>query len=1460
MKLLKSRALTVLLIAMLVLTLGLGLMFMKPTSKAFAAEVGDEEALKAAVAEDGEVELTANVELTETLVVTGNVTLNLGEFTLSNGNGYTISVSEDATLTLTGNGIVEQTKGRPAIYINAGATAVIESGTYQVSGGNHYTLENYGTTTIKGGTFTHIDAELTGTISLIANKVGGKMEISGGDFSGMIAAVKNESSVENALLISGGTFNALDGGSNNIGQAVQNQGVATITGGTFNAMVANLSQLGSSGETEFVGSLTIDGGTFNERVRSQKVADDDGNLPQGTPLIEIQNGIFNANIESDTGSSVEIKGGKYHASFVGIGKIEISGGTFDKLPPSTRLVDGFSVYVDEDGHYGVRDSAEVADAVLYVNSANSTKPTQGFPTLASCMEYAKDYAETNNKKTMSITIRLLENLTESLVIPNGFSVYLQLNNCALTNTPNQHTITVQNGGSLVTSDVNTYNGTVKNLSSGCAALYVEEGGSATVRRYTLTRDGEVGGNYFVIENYGTCNIYGLTSVSHENAEAGINSLVINRKSGVAAISDNGTASKMPVLSGMPIAVENEEGATLTIANSSLQGDIVSRGAMTINGGTYGEYDILAEEGSSITIGGGTFNGELILNSDETTIFTPYSTSGIFSAAPTFMKSLTINSVKTAIKGGVFNDVVAVKGELKVSYNMVEGITTTSGMLKNGDISTPEFNSELILEGTTTISGGTFNGTVNARGVSNIFNGYNEIKENEIVPTFNCGLNIEGVATISGGIFMSDTAHVLVVKDGGELTVSGNTSVTASGASRVALLVEEGGMATVENGYFEKDVNDVYYTVQNWGTLVINGGEFHHYTGEGAKTMTLVDNWGDLTINGGNFYAHQIAIKSEELSTLTITNGYFECSDEVLGYVVEVYSEATISGGTFMGRICSAGFAQGGVDYVGHLEITGGKFHSGIYTVLYVSAPPVNEPEVEISGGEFGNLPAAKHFAEGYAPVWNEENNVWGVKEEQIIFAYGDYGFATLEEALEYADLADDSNPVISLYADYNGSIEVTRHFTLDLGGYSITANDDHAIIVKAGGDLTIIGEGTVKTTMNVKSALLVEKDGIAYVNGGNFTRESSANHYTVDNFGTLTLKDGNFTHEDAKTTGTVSLVNNRPGAELNIEGGKFSGMLIAIKNEENGATLTITGGEFEAGNQSVENWGVAKISGGTYTGMVISWASEKYGYEKPELTITGGIFKAKVTAYNYDAGETEDVSAANVAISGGTFYVVPSLKHFAEGFGPKLNNDGVTFGVTELTDDSYVVTVSGITADNMTYGDSISFNYDNLVFTNAMGGVLTDVALSVEVKGEFSTYDAGENVVILITSIILTGEDAGKYTLALTHQQTYVVVDIARAVLVVSVDAQGNPVYDGFVNGEDASVLGGTLELHRDGNTVTPSGLTSNNYDIVFVSATVSDASEAANDLTWLWVTLAVVAAVSVAGVVFFLGKRREQR
>ena len=264
---------------------------------------------------DVDVVLDKDVTADVTIPADTTVTLDLNGKTLQNNTSDTITVEYGASLTIQGDGTVDnKSHGRAAIYNNG--TVVLNGGQYTRSAetgqdaetpgkNSYYNILNHGSMTINNGVTV---SQNGGFSSMIANgyynytdnnnprngyvkgtnHANPELVITGGTFSGGLNTVKNDDGAK--LTIVDGIFE------NTKQAAVMNWNEATIKGGSFSVQASARSVLvnGSGANTVDQGVLTIEGGTFT--------------IPSGKPIISInQNGV-------PAEAKTTVKGGSYSSS------------------------------------------------------------------------------------------------------------------------------------------------------------------------------------------------------------------------------------------------------------------------------------------------------------------------------------------------------------------------------------------------------------------------------------------------------------------------------------------------------------------------------------------------------------------------------------------------------------------------------------------------------------------------------------------------------------------------------------------------------------------------------------------------------------------------------------------------------------------------------------------------------------------------------------------------------------------------------------------------------------------------------------------------------------------------------------------------------------------------------------------------------------------------------------------
>lgn len=206
-------------------------------------------------------------------------TLDLGGKTLTNkADEHTIIVENGATLTITGNGIVDNVSHGKGAIVNSGEVTLnggtfkrsAEKGTYfpYGNGGNSwYTIANYGTMEINTG----VTVENAGGYSSMIRNGGDaiadcNLTIRGGNFVGGVNTVKNDSF--GVLTINGGNF------SNTAQYVIMNWNKAEITAGTFQTLDTASAVLFTSAydaDANTIGKLSISGGEFKHASDTQEM-------------------------------------------------------------------------------------------------------------------------------------------------------------------------------------------------------------------------------------------------------------------------------------------------------------------------------------------------------------------------------------------------------------------------------------------------------------------------------------------------------------------------------------------------------------------------------------------------------------------------------------------------------------------------------------------------------------------------------------------------------------------------------------------------------------------------------------------------------------------------------------------------------------------------------------------------------------------------------------------------------------------------------------------------------------------------------------------------------------------------------------------------------------------------------------------------------------------------------------
>ena len=716
----------------------------------------------------------------------------------------------------------------------------------------------------------------------------------------------------------------------------------------------------------------------------------------------------------------------------------ISGGTFVGRNPllgdtngkitGSYLAEDAVVALAADGSFTAYPSSDAVPAgagTVYTTDAEGKTVATVYSeeALVAAVTGDSEFADNNYD-----VVRLGKSLTQSIEVPQGRTLTLDLNGFTLTNTAGQHTI-INNGTLTVIG-----NGTVDNVSNGHGALV--NYGTATLLGGTYTRSAEAGtdsgpneNSWYVIDNNkGMLTICAGATVSSSSAW----SSMIRNVGG--ADRDATLLIKGGAFKGGLNTVKNDDYGMLTIQggefSNAAQHVIMNWSTAVIEGGTFTPSDeassavwsgtwYLPEDAGFVqgktVIKGGTFNGAI--------------SEGVGEGAP----NQTSDGVDYDVSGGTFTQPVdeeyfADGFELSLgadgSYTVVETEKTVATITRGeytywfesldaafaaaedgdtvvllGDVNLTE---ALTIDKNVTIDLAGY--TIGAEGTAANITADVTIESSEdggaivytgdgadhgLVVTKNATLTIEGVVVnyADGGqaIRLGDYNGGTPTADGGNAVLT-NVTVTGGVAGVAMFGTAEGSANKTSLTATDSSISGtVYYGIATNGIFynnVISLTDTNVSAPETTGTAMYLPGSGETTITGGEIKgATGIEIRAGKLTvnertTVTATGAYTEPvpnpNGTTVGGVAIVVSQhtterpidVTVNGGT-INATGADGKAFLEIDTVGKEDVTPSE---GV--VISIVGGTFNAP-VEarnitgfISGGKYAENPAKELFAEG----------------------------------------------------------------------------------------------------------------------------------------------------------------------------------------------------------------------------------------------------------------------------------------------------------------------------------------------------------------------------------------------------------------------------------------------------------------------------------------------------------------
>ena len=542
------------------------------------------------------------------------------------------------------------------------------------------------------------------------------------------------------------------------------------------------------------------------------------------------------------------------------------------------------------------------------------------------------------------------------------------------------------------------------------------------------------------------------------------------------------------------------------------------------------------------------------------------------------------------------------------------------------------------------------------------------------------------------------------------------------------------------------------------------------------------------------------------------------------------------------------------------NINGSSNFSGTYpttNIVACSAPSINangQPgNQSITYGDnatftFGTSSAAYHWQVNTTPV---SGGTWtNITNDEV------YSGATTSQLTvtnpsvsmndyRYRAIASACNPAQTTTSNGNATL------TVNAKGLTITAEHkektyDGQTFVAGGGTFTVGYAGFVTGEDET------DLSGTLSFSGTATTAINVANNYVITPGGltssnyTITFVDGTLEITKAALTVTAS-DDSKTYSGVAYSGGNgvtYSGFV-------NGQTATVLGGTLaysgtSQGAINVANNYVITPGGLTSSNYTITFVDGTLEITKAALTVTASDDSKTYSGVAYSGGNGVTYSGF---VNGQTATVL----------GGTLAYSGTSQGAINVAN-NYVITPGGLTSSNYT----ITFVDGTLEITKA--------ALTVTASDDSKTYSGvaysggngvtysgfvnGQTATVLGGTLAYSGTSQGAINVANNYVITpggltssnYTItfvdgtLEITKAALTVTASddsktysgvaySGGNGVtYSGFVNGQTATVLGGTLAYSgtsqgainvANNYVITPGGLTSSNYTITFVDGTL---------------------------------------
>jgi hypothetical protein len=1125
----------------------------------------------------GNVQLNSSGNLSE-LVLEGNVTLSGGSVTLSNNannyifgqvSGTTLTNQETISgaghignnlLTLVNSGTIDSNQSAGmTIQANGGVT---NTGTLEATSGATLLLTGAGTINNVGGTI----AANTGTLQITSSTINGgaitltgasalqtnTATIQGGTLTNSSTGTIEIASGTNVL---GGTINNSAGGTFKI----DNNAVLELQGGSYSQL--GTVQLNSSGNlTELVleGNATLSGGTVtlsnninnyifgqisSDTLTNQEAIQGAGHIGNGQmTLVNAGTGIIDANQSS--AMTLQANGGVSNA-----GLIEATSGATLTLT-STTMNNAGGTFSANTGTLQV-NSSTINGGTITLTGASALQLNTGTIHGGSTL---------TNSSTGTIEVASGTNLLGG-VINNSAGGILKVDNNA---------VLQLEGGTYAQL------GAVQLNSSGNLTEMVLEG-NVTLSGGTVTLANNANNYIFgAISSDTLTNQETIQGAGHmgNGAMTLVNSGTINaNQSAAMTIQANGGASNTGT-------IESTAGATLALSSTTLNnagGTLAANtGTLQVTSSTVNGGNITLTGASALQLSNGTIHGgSTITNSSTGTI---EATAG------------------TSVLGGTVNN--SAGGIIKVDNNAIlqlEGGTYSQ-------IGAVQLNSsgnftELVIEGNTTLSGGTVTMSGNA---NNLILGAAafDVLTNQATIQGAGNIGNAGMGLVNAGTITANASGNLVI-DVSNQNFSNTGTIQAAGAT---LTIEGPGVT-----FFTND-NQSTATLTG-GTYIANGSNIQWAAGTAGIT-TLAAN---VTEEGGG----QLFNTTNSANALAGLTGITSAGALTIGGVAFTDAGSFSNAGSLT-LLSGESFTVGSLSQISGGSLTAGTFVLNANLNLSGTAQTItsNAANLTLAGGTIENTAnssnalAALASNSGKLTIGGSGNNL-----STTAASFSNTGTLTINGGDSYsaAKLTQISGGTLS-----GGTFILGGNLNLTDSGIGVTTNS--ATLTLQGGTINSNG-------VNALSGLIASTKSLTLANNANLTTATTGN---FTNSGTLTVSGGStFTvggsgqnyKQTAGTTTVDGILSGGTGGAASFTGGTVLGGGTIQGNTSvgnaSGTAVTINVGDTGKSGLLAITGTYTQLATGNLTGL-INGTTAGSGFS--QLSVTGTAALAGTINFTVSSG------------------------------------------------------------------------------------------------------------------------------------------------------------------------------------------------------------------------------------------------